>query len=76
MNRAERTPLPDLSAKERRLRRARNADDVMQGAFWTGVIAVGVGIPLLVGGAVLRKRAREDLTSRLELDPTGITVRF
>lgn len=76
MNRAERTPLPELETKERRLRRAHNANGVMQGAFWTGVVAVGVGIPLLVGGALLRKRARDDLTSRLELDATGITVRF
>jgi hypothetical protein len=74
--RAEGDPLVAVDSRRSRYRRARIADDVMEGGFWTGVSMLGIGIPLLVTGVVLRNRARSEVASRLHVDPGGLTVRF
>jgi hypothetical protein len=46
-----------FSSRETRYRRARNADDVMEGAFWAGISGIVIGTVLLTTGAVLKNRA-------------------
>jgi hypothetical protein len=46
-----------FSSRETRYRRARNADDVMEGAFWAGLTGIVIGTVLLTTGAVLKNRA-------------------
>lgn len=76
INRAEDDALLDVEDRRTHYRRAATADDVMEGAFWTGVVMVGVGIPLLIAGTVVRNRARAEVAQRLQLDASGVTVRF
>jgi hypothetical protein len=76
LNRARRDPVVGASSREARYNRARIADDVMEGAFWTGIACLAVGLPLTIAGAVIRQRAKPDVASRVELDATGATIRF
>jgi hypothetical protein len=76
LDRASRDPIVGASSREARLNRARIADDTMEGAFWTGLAALGIGIPLTIAGAVVRNRAREDVAKHLDLDAAGMTIRF
>jgi hypothetical protein len=76
LNRARRDPLVAASDRETRYRRARIADDTMEGAFWGGVAAIGVGIPLIIAGVVVRNNARREVAQRLQIDATGVAVRF
>lgn len=57
-------------------RRAKTYDDLMEGAFWAGLSAVVVGIPLLITGSVIKKRAARDVAQRLQFDTSGMQVRF
>jgi hypothetical protein len=76
LSRAEDDALIEVSSRRDHYERARRADDVMEGAFWTGVVMVGVGVPLLITGVVIRNRARREVAERLQLDASGVTVRF
>lgn len=76
LNRARRDPIIGVTSRDARYGRARVADDVMEGAFWTGVTTLAIGLPLLITGAVIHKNARSDIAKRLDLDASGVTVRF
>ena len=76
LNRARRDPVIGASSREARYSRARIADDVMEGAFWTGAACLAVGIPLTIAGAVIHARARPEVASRVNVDGSGLTLRF
>jgi hypothetical protein len=74
-----------FSSRETRYRRARNADNVMEGAFWAGISGVVIGTVLLTTGAVLKNRAeRAPRTAHRERRPMvrldggagGLRLRF
>ena len=76
LDRASRDPVVGASSREERYARARVADDVMEGAFWTGIACLGIGLPLTIAGAVIRNRASADVARRVQLDAGGATIRF
>ena len=76
LDRASRDPVVGASSREDRYERARVADDVMEGAFWTGIACLGIGLPLTIAGAVIRNRASDDVARRIQLDASGATLRF
>lgn len=76
LNRARRDPVIGASSRDVRYTRARIADDVMEGAFWTGAACLAVGIPLTIAGAVIHARARPEVASRVDLHGSGLTLRF
>jgi hypothetical protein len=76
LDRASRDPIVGASSREERYERARVADDVMEGAFWTGIACLGIGVPLTIAGAVIRNRASDDVARRVQLDAAGATLRF
>jgi hypothetical protein len=78
LNRAERDTVIDIQSRESRYRRARIADDTMEGGFWAGIVALGVGITLTIVGGVMRSRARARANQNARVEPAvgGLTVRF
>jgi hypothetical protein len=76
LDRASRDPVVGASSREDRYERARVADDVMEGAFWTGIACLGIGLPLTIAGAVIRNRASDDVAHRVQLDASGASIRF
>ncbi|MFO0632195.1 MAG: hypothetical protein U0168_05020 [Nannocystaceae bacterium] len=64
------------SVRAARYRRARNADDTMEGAFWTGVGLLGAGVLMLAVGAGLKASGRSRAAARLSPSAGGMAVRF
>jgi hypothetical protein len=77
MNRASRDPVWDVGTRKDRYRRARRADDAMEAGFWIGITGVGVGLALIIAGAVTKSRFKRRLAEgRVAGTPGGLAIRF
>ena len=75
----------ELTSRENRYRRARIADDTMEGSFWLGASAIVIGVVVLATGVGLKARgeqpprtARNHRRSMVRVDsgPGGLRLRF
>jgi hypothetical protein len=78
LDRARREPVFSVETREDRYRRARHADNIMEGAFWFGVGSIAAGITLLVVGAVVKTRFKRRAAglARIGGTPSGLSIRF